>query len=502
METLPLPLEVVQTIFAYCLEDGPLHPRKAPLVLTKVCREWRRVVFATPYLWNSLHIPVTHGVQIISVLRSWLDFARPLPVDFTVNFRQRFLDGYSQNRPLSLRSQDRPISLHSQDSYLSVLCAHAQRWRNVSIDFKHGQSIETLARLLQPGALPRLRDFILRLGPNRIGAFFEELDQHPGSKLVAVLSSCEALHTVSWENYGGIGFLSSLSSHSIQCLSIDLNLEAHFQQPFHLSTLERCLSQCPNLDSLTVRLSNAMIISDSVSSPPLLMTRIHTLFLSTSNFNVLASLLVRMRFPCLEDLRLYVGAGSDASQLTHHLHHLFVDNSGSLKKVELDSDEVVSYPCIIPAITGLHNLASLIFDEIYNPVLLIDLFKSLTLKFSPSGRLLSSQNIALEHISLEVHSATAIDAFHVKPETAQPMMEDIFMAMVTLVLSRWKLPDDAVSFEGREIRPLVSFEVGQFFVSVFKHHYPTIWPESWPVVAQGWKEIEGIVRLPQLEYDL
>lgn len=495
METLPLPLEVAQTIFAFCLEDDPLHPEKAPLLLTKVCREWRRVVLATPTLWNNLHIPVTHRVHIIPTLRSWLDHAQPLPVDFSVNFRQRFLYVYLQ---------DSPVSLDSQNSYLRVLCAHAQRWRKVSIDLDYEESLDNLSRLLQPGALHNLRELRVRLQAC-IGASFEELDQHPGWALFAVLNSCELLHTVAWEDNGGMEFLSSLSSHSIRCLTIDLNLENHLRQPFRVSTLERCLSQCPNLNSLTVRLtsiSDAMIISDSDSSTPLLMTRIHTLYLSTSNFNVLASLLVRMRFPCLEDLRLYVGAESDTSQLAHHLHHLFLDNSSSLKKVELDSDGIISHPRIIPALTGLHNLTSLVFDEIYNPVLLIDLFKSLTLKFSPSGRLLTSQNVVLEHISLEVHYTTVIDALNVNPETAQPMMEDVFMTMVELVLSRWKLPIDAVSFEGREVRPLVSFEVGQFFVNVFKHHYPKIWPESWPVVAQGWKEIEGIVRLPQLEYEL
>lgn len=484
METLPLPLEIAQTIFASCLDDGPFHPRKAPLLLTMVCREWRRVVLSTPTLWNDLHIPVVPSAHIIPTLRAWLDYSRPLPVDYAVDFRHSY------------------ISLSSQNSYMKMMCAHAQRWRNVYVGLNYEQSMDTLARLLKPGSLPNLREIRLRLKPGYISANFEELAQHPSWALFTVINSCEALQTLAWE-CSAIESLASLSSRSIRHLYISLELE-DARQPFHVSTLERCFSQCPSLVSINIRLSlaaEAIVISDSESSPPLLVSHVYTLSVVTSDFNVLASLLVRIRFSCVENLHLYVGTGTDASQLAHRFHTLFLDSSSSLKKVELDSDEVISHPHLTSALTGLPNLTSLIFHNIYNPTLLIGLFKALTLRFSPSGRLLSSQNVALEHISLEVCYTTVLDAFEIKPETAQPMIEDFFAVLVNLVLSRRKLPENAVSFEGSEVHPLVTFEVGEFFVDIYKHNYASIWPERWPIIEQGWKDMDGIVKFPPSEDD-
>lgn len=482
METLSLPLEIAQTIFASCLDDGILHPRKAPLLLTMVCREWRRVVLATPTLWNDLHIPVVSSVHIIPTLRAWLDYSRPLPLDYAVDFRHCYL------------------SLSSQNSYMEMLCTHTQRWRNVFIGINYEQSIDTLARLLKPGSLPNLRELKLRLKHDHISANFEELVQHPSWALFTVLNTCEALQTLAWE-CSGIESLSSLSSHSIRHLDIYLNLK-YARQRFYLSTLERCFSQSPSLVSLNIRVScaaEAIILSDSESSPPSLVSHVHTLSLVVTDFNVLSSLLIRIRFTGLDKLHLCVGTGGYASQLAHRFHRLFLDSSSSLKTVELDCDEVITHPHLTSALTGLPNLTSLIFHNIYNPALLIGLFKALTLRFSSSGRLLSSQNVALEHISLDVHYTTVLDAFQIKPETAQPMMEDFFAVLVNLVLSRWKLPENAISFEGNEVHPLVTFEVGQFFVDIYKHSYASIWPERWPIIEQGWKDLDGIVKLPPSE---
>lgn len=484
MDTLPLPLEVAQIIFAFCIDDLPLHCTRAPLLLTKICREWRRVVLATPSLWTKLHIPVTDNVHIISALHSWLDYSRPLPVDCFVNF------GNSS------------ISLEAQDSYVRVLCTHAQRWRTVSIDLRHEQSIATLARLLKPGPFPNLRELRLHPGLNQFSTNFAELDQHPSWSLFTVFNSCEALHTLSWVCKGDVESLSSFSSDSIRCLFINLDLE-HARHPFGSSALEKCFSHCPNLVSLSIHLpyvSTTLIDSDN-SNPRSPLPQVRTLSLAVSNFEMLASLLVRMRFPCLEDLHLCVGTGTETPHLAQHFHNLLRDSASSLKKVKLDSDEVIRHPYLIPALSGLPNLTSLIFHDIYNPTLLTDLFKALTLKFSPSGRLLSSQNIVLEHIFLEVQYITVTDAFQIKPETAQPMMEDFFTVFVNLVLSRGKLPENTLSFEAHDVHRLVTFEVGQFFVDLYKHSYSSIWPERWPIIAQGWKDMEGIVQLLQSEDD-
>ncbi|KAJ7650907.1 hypothetical protein FB45DRAFT_703067, partial [Roridomyces roridus] len=56
-----LPYEVLEEIFAMSLpEDGyPSMTRTdAPLLLSRVCSEWRTLALSMPYLWSSLHITV------------------------------------------------------------------------------------------------------------------------------------------------------------------------------------------------------------------------------------------------------------------------------------------------------------------------------------------------------------------------------------------------------------------------------------------------------------
>ncbi|KAE9409446.1 hypothetical protein BT96DRAFT_806732, partial [Gymnopus androsaceus JB14] len=54
-----IPQETLAEIFIRCLPTKPPYAirslRKAPLILTTICRYWRRVALNTPRLWNTLH---------------------------------------------------------------------------------------------------------------------------------------------------------------------------------------------------------------------------------------------------------------------------------------------------------------------------------------------------------------------------------------------------------------------------------------------------------------
>ncbi|KAE9397259.1 hypothetical protein BT96DRAFT_823573, partial [Gymnopus androsaceus JB14] len=54
-----IPPETLAEIFVECLPTAPSYPvrslAEAPLILTIICRDWRRVALTTPRLWASLH---------------------------------------------------------------------------------------------------------------------------------------------------------------------------------------------------------------------------------------------------------------------------------------------------------------------------------------------------------------------------------------------------------------------------------------------------------------
>ena len=54
-----VPPEILQLIFVWCLpqnHNSVMHASEAPVLLGRVCSEWRRISLATPEVWASLHI--------------------------------------------------------------------------------------------------------------------------------------------------------------------------------------------------------------------------------------------------------------------------------------------------------------------------------------------------------------------------------------------------------------------------------------------------------------
>ncbi|KAJ7210922.1 hypothetical protein GGX14DRAFT_312071, partial [Mycena pura] len=49
---LTLPTEITAEIFKWCIDtDERLLPSVAPLLLTRICRDWRDLAFSIPALW-------------------------------------------------------------------------------------------------------------------------------------------------------------------------------------------------------------------------------------------------------------------------------------------------------------------------------------------------------------------------------------------------------------------------------------------------------------------
>ncbi|TFK42141.1 hypothetical protein BDQ12DRAFT_677686 [Crucibulum laeve] len=54
-----LPQDILQEIFLHCLptnRNAVMSCKEAPLLLGRVCSNWRTIVYATPQLWSSIHI--------------------------------------------------------------------------------------------------------------------------------------------------------------------------------------------------------------------------------------------------------------------------------------------------------------------------------------------------------------------------------------------------------------------------------------------------------------
>ncbi|KAJ7457065.1 hypothetical protein FB451DRAFT_1275835 [Mycena latifolia] len=113
---LTIPPEITAEIFAHCLPSSPCRPEidTAPLLLGRICRDWRSIALDSPELWASLEID---GVDVfVDLVEIWLSRARNFPL--TLVLKISILDEEWNNAPL----------------YIDVLQRHAQTWRDVMLE--------------------------------------------------------------------------------------------------------------------------------------------------------------------------------------------------------------------------------------------------------------------------------------------------------------------------------------------------------------------------------
>ncbi|KAJ7726821.1 hypothetical protein DFH07DRAFT_852364 [Mycena maculata] len=123
---LTLPFEITSTIFLECLPDYSddstrSYPSQddAPLVFTRVCRDWRTIAISTSTLWNHVRIeldsddgPGYIDSKWVSLLDTWLYRSEPQPLYLTI----------------SNRSYTEP-----DQALVDVLDRHSRRWREVTL---------------------------------------------------------------------------------------------------------------------------------------------------------------------------------------------------------------------------------------------------------------------------------------------------------------------------------------------------------------------------------
>ncbi|KAJ7623480.1 hypothetical protein FB45DRAFT_1061385 [Roridomyces roridus] len=105
---LTLPPEITALIFVHCLPDDEFiepDPSVTPLVLLRICKQWRQIAVATPTLWSSLFIDFEwfHYREAVDVLFcDWISRSGSVPLAIKLH------DGYCvPQKPLDLSQFNR-----------------------------------------------------------------------------------------------------------------------------------------------------------------------------------------------------------------------------------------------------------------------------------------------------------------------------------------------------------------------------------------------------------
>ncbi|KAJ3828654.1 hypothetical protein F5880DRAFT_1528784 [Lentinula raphanica] len=122
-----VPAEVLAEIFVHCLPTERNAVRsldEAPLLLTTICRDWRRVALDIPRLWRTLHIfiPPHLSDQVMSRraagIRTWLGRSGTLPLSISFHAQSPFAQYLSTTGTI-------PVPVHATDHLKSLISALA-----------------------------------------------------------------------------------------------------------------------------------------------------------------------------------------------------------------------------------------------------------------------------------------------------------------------------------------------------------------------------------------
>ncbi|KAF7349481.1 F-box domain-containing protein [Mycena sanguinolenta] len=83
---LTLPPEITAEIFKWCIDTGlRLSPSVAPLLLTRICRDWRALAFSTPALWDTIsEIDFGAHPRAHAVVKTWFSHAGTRPLSLGI----------------------------------------------------------------------------------------------------------------------------------------------------------------------------------------------------------------------------------------------------------------------------------------------------------------------------------------------------------------------------------------------------------------------------------
>ncbi|KAJ7166752.1 hypothetical protein C8R46DRAFT_869441, partial [Mycena filopes] len=77
---LTIPFEITAEIFVHCLPEFPGHSGTvAPMLLTRVCRQWRNIACSAPRLWAALEVARWAGPNLALLVHLWFGRAGGAP---------------------------------------------------------------------------------------------------------------------------------------------------------------------------------------------------------------------------------------------------------------------------------------------------------------------------------------------------------------------------------------------------------------------------------------
>ncbi|KAF9524746.1 hypothetical protein CPB83DRAFT_598986 [Crepidotus variabilis] len=296
-----LPDDMLREIFLWCLpvnKNAALTAIEAPLLLGRVCSRWRTIVYRTPRLWASLHVPcpippspTNTSLHLTQRFRQvWDDFERKLA------YHSAAVEAWltrSGSLPLSLSFHPRESAPAQHERYvkiyLDIMLKFTDRWGDIQMTIPAGDHSSTLA-LLTPQSLPQLKHVDLKFAcrlPHDKRWVSSGLLHAPNLRTIQFTFFPQPISAINiaWSN---------LTRLSIQ----DLNSPSRMKR-ISLKDAHHLLSHSPKLQYCFIKIID---INDSVSpSEEISLPDLDTLVLVEAAWNI-GTLFESLKLPSLRKL--------------------------------------------------------------------------------------------------------------------------------------------------------------------------------------------------------
>lgn len=301
-----IPQELLQEIFIHCLptrHNAVMSSGEAPLLLGRVCSQWRSVSRFTPRLWSSIHVAVPgnlpwsppwsdqspiqvevdEGNSHIEAVQAWLSLSGGLPLSISF-FHPPHSHSYSEYAELY------------ETRLMSTLLLFLPRWRNVCLFASNFLPLSSISR----EAVPLLETYSFHISSTNPSS--PTLETPPSD-----IFRAPQLREISSSHWRMIP--EGMDWPHVTSLS----LEAHGHGLEGLTPLDAfvILRNCPNLVYCRLEFgwsSSSQFIKDDVVTLPLLQT-----FAIKEGSSILNSFFEQLRLPALINLEF----SSSARRLVH-----------------------------------------------------------------------------------------------------------------------------------------------------------------------------------------
>ncbi|KAJ7191934.1 hypothetical protein GGX14DRAFT_596630 [Mycena pura] len=242
---LSLPVETTIEIFQCCADsetDSSPSPSKAPLLLTQICRQWRKIALHAPEVWSSLHFRDEYPVELLEL---WISRSGGFPRDF------------------SLHARDPPRA----GALIETCIAHADHWWDVKI----GILLSSVPQLALSGiSFPMLHsvsfDIYQRIG-NEVITDVITIQNAPLLREVHTLTLPDVRFNIPWWQLTTLSLRQTLDT--AECIAILagspnlIHLTVYTNGPGSTSLV------MPSLESLTCNLAGGHTILECLTLPHL-----------------------------------------------------------------------------------------------------------------------------------------------------------------------------------------------------------------------------------------